>query len=519
MLFNSYEFIFLFVPIVAAGFFLLSRPLWSAAWLVAASYFFYAWWNPKYVILLLISIWFNYEIGVLIAVRAHQRRMEAAKALLVVGVVVDLALLGYFKYAGFFVENFAALFDRHPTIAIVLPLGISFFTFTQIAYLVDAFHGKVTQYNRIHYALFVTYFPHLIAGPILHHNEMISQFERKETYRFSYENLAVGLTIFFIGLFKKVILADGIAPHADLVFDAAAANAKLSFLEAWSGSICYALQLYFDFSGYCDMAIGLSRVFGIALPLNFNSPYKAVNIIEFWRRWHMTLSRFLRDYLYVPLGGSRKGPSRRYVNLMLTMLLGGLWHGAGWTFVVWGALHGAYLVVNHGWQALRRMMGQDPSRPLSMPMRLTCVSGTFAAVTFAWAFFRAKDLPAALTMASGMLGYNGLGLSEDLLKDFGTAGTWLAANGFANLAAIDNHVIEAGTFWWLAALLFIVWAAPNTQQVMNSFEPAMESAKSSPRASWLVWRPTPFAAAAVCVIAVIALANLSKYSAFLYFQF
>jgi len=522
VLFNSYGFIFLFVPIVAVGFFLFARigTQWAATWLVAASYFFYAYWNPKYLILLLISIAINYEIGTAIAKRVADGRRATARTILVWGIVFDLALLGYFKYAGFFVENFAWLVDRHPTIAITLPLGISFFTFTQLAFLVDAFHGKVTRYNRIHYGLFVSYFPHLIAGPILHHHEMLPQFERKETYRFSYENMAVGGTIFFIGLFKKVILADGISVHVDPVFDAAAIGLPLSLVEAWGGVLSYALQLYFDFSGYSDMAIGVSRMFGIALPLNFYSPYKAASIIEFWQRWHMTLSRFLRDYLYIPLGGNRKGPSRRYVNLMLTMLLGGLWHGAGWTFVVWGGLHGAYLIVNHAWRALRVKLGQDPRQPLSAPWKAASVLVTFFCVTVAWAFFRAKDLPAAEAMIAGMFGRNGIGLSQSLLRDFGGAGEWLVAHGFGAPGVVDNFLVNSSTFAWVAVLMLVTWIAPNTHQLMNRYERVTNVPDiAGDRPPRFVWNPTMAAAALTCVIALAAIVNLNARSAFLYFQF
>jgi len=364
VLFNSHEFIFVFVPVALAGFFLIARlgARLAAAWLCLASLFFYGWWNPRYVALLVASTALNYVVGRAIGFRVAHGRAREARRILIGGIAIDLVVLGYFKYAGFFVQTANDVLHTDVVVSIVLPLGISFFTFTQISFLVDAYRGRVPRYDPVHYALFVTYFPHLIAGPILHHGEMIPQFERPSTYRFAYENISVGLTIFFIGLFKKVVLADGIGAQVAPIFDAPAAGVQLTFLEAWVGALCFAFQLYFDFSGYSDMAIGVSRLFGITLPLNFHSPYKAANIREFWRRWHMTLSRFLRDYLYIPLGGSRVAVPRRYVNIMITMLLGGLWHGAGWTFVVWGGLHGIYLVVNHAWQALRRRLGQDRPR-------------------------------------------------------------------------------------------------------------------------------------------------------------
>lgn len=296
-------------------------------WLTFTSLVFYGWWNPVYVLLIVASMLFNFWLGrrMGLAVRAG----GSAGLWLFWGITANLLLLGYFKYANFFVSNLDVVFGTGWTIGkIVLPLGISFFTFTQIAYLVDVRRGVVCEYDLGDFLLFITFFPHLIAGPIIHHSEMMPQFAEPKTFRFQWENLAVGLAIFSMGLFKKVVIADGLSRHAVKVFDAAAAGQPLYAADAWAGVFSYAFQIYFDFSGYSDMAIALARMFGITLPLNFNSPYKAVNIIEFWRRWHMTLSRFLRDYLYIPLGGNRRGTGRRYLNLILTMVLGGLWHGA-----------------------------------------------------------------------------------------------------------------------------------------------------------------------------------------------
>ncbi len=289
--------------------------------------------------------------------RARQVGNSSTRALLFVAVAANLAALAYFKYADFFLRTAVNLTGADiPLLGVVLPLGISFFTFTQIAYLVDVHAGKVIERNPIHYGLFVTYFPHLIAGPVLHHAEMMPQFRLAEIYRPYLRNFAIGLTFLCLGLAKKVLVADSVAPLANAVFGLGP-EVELAASAAWLGVIAYTLQIYFDFSGYSDMAVGLSLLFGVRLPYNFNSPYQAWNITEFWRRWHMTLSRFLRDYLYVPLGGNRLGRTRRYVNLMVTMLLGGLWHGASWTFVVWGGLHGAYLVVNHAWQWLKEKSG------------------------------------------------------------------------------------------------------------------------------------------------------------------
>src|SRR5581483_10539599 len=355
MLFNSYTFIFGLLPIAIGGFFLLavySRRM-AAFWLFAISLVFYGWWNPIYVGLLLASIVFNYATGMILAERIQAGESRGAEAILVLGVTVNLLLLGYFKYANFFVNNVNAVTHLHLRLSeITLPLGISFFTFTQLAFLIDCYAGDVREYNFIHYGLFVTYFPHLIAGPIIHHKEMMPQFDDPATYRPTSESVSIGLTVFFIGLFKKVIFADGVAPHADALFRTVAGGVTPSFLECWAGMLAYALQIYFDFSGYSDMAIGLSRIFGIRLPLNFDSPYKASNIIDFWQRWHITLSRFLRDYyIYSALSTPRRGRARQYANLISTMFLVGLWHGANWTFLIWGTLHGIYLAVNRTGQA------------------------------------------------------------------------------------------------------------------------------------------------------------------------
>src|SRR5260370_26203987 len=345
MLFNSYQFIFLFLPIAIIGYFALGRlgNLAPVIWLALASLVFYSASNWQFVPLLLASVAFNYVIGLFLI--SKRLRAVARLAVLTVGVAGDLVVLGYFKYAGFLAANLNAIFSTGLTVEILLPVGISFYTFTQIAFLVDAYRRNVARYALPHFALFVSYFPHLIAGPILHHKDMIPQFERAEAKRPDAHLILCGLIFFAAGLFKKTCLADGIQPLVSLAFG----PGTPSFDQAWIGALAYTFQLYFDFSGYSDMAIGISLMFGIFLPLNFNSPYKAMSIIDFWRRWHMTLSQFLRDYLYIPLGGNRHGRILRYVNLMITMVLGGLWHGAAWTFVAWGALHGAYLCINHAW--------------------------------------------------------------------------------------------------------------------------------------------------------------------------
>ena len=493
MLFNSYEFLFGFLPVVLIVYFALGRRVAALApigFLAAASLFFYGWWDPRYVALLAGSILFNYAVGRRLAARP-------GRALLRTGIAGDLIVLGTFKYADFFAANVNAVSGLAlPLPHLVLPLGISFFTFTQIAYLVDVHRGQAREYRFANYALFVTFFPHLLAGPVLHHAEIMPQFAPRETFRFQAENLAVGLTIFAVGLFKKVILADGLAEFAVPVFDAAKSGEKLTFLAAWAGVLAYTFQLYFDFSGYSDMAIGLARMFGIVFPANFNSPYKATSIIDFWRRWHMTLSRFLRDYLYIPLGGGRHGSARRYANLMITMLLGGLWHGAGWTYVIWGGLHGVFLVVNHVWRGARaRYLGavRLPAGVAEWPARLL----TFAAVVVAWVFFRADSLAAARAIFEGMAGLNGITKS-------------------------DPHYFGVGELRWIVTMFMIVWALPNVQQLLHRHRPALETYPgevSPPRWARLTWRPTRSWAWLTAALIATAVINLTRVSEFLYYQF
>lgn len=510
MLFNSYAFIFGYLPVTFAGFFLLARinRHFAALWLVTASLFFYGWWNPVFVLLVLASITVNYAFGCAIGY-ARKLSNHQAKRVLAVSVITNLSLLGYFKYANFFLTNLSHLTGTELAVVdIVLPLGISFFTFTQIAFLVDVYRGIAREYNFIHYVLFVTYFPHLIAGPVLHHKQMMPQFEAADTYRANLENINVGLTIFIIGLAKKVLLADQFAMYSNPVFDVVEQGGDLKLIEAWIGALAYTLQLYFDFSGYSDMAIGLSRMFNVKLPLNFDSPYKAPNIIQFWRRWHMTLSTFLRDYLYVPLGGGRRGVPRRFANLMVTMLLGGLWHGAGWTFVLWGGLHGMFLCINHGWQ---RLIGIDERS--SGWRTVVGVSLTFIAVVIAWVPFRATDLDAALRMWAGMFGGNGISLPSGLESRLPT---WLASIfTFEELVPFATLSVKEIAIMFPIGLA-IIWLLPNTQQWMEKYQPAWDTVRAPSK--WM-WKPSRKYGVLLGVILAISLIMLKRQSEFLYFQF
>jgi D-alanyl-lipoteichoic acid acyltransferase DltB (MBOAT superfamily) len=478
MLFNSYPFILLFLPVVLAGYFWLGRRsnLTPVIWLAAASLAFYAIGNWQFVALLLLSIAFNYGVGhLLIVAKLGPSQRKAALAL---GVAGDLLVLGIFKYAGFAADNINTLLGTHFAVHILLPVGISFYTFTQIAFLVDAYRGQVARYALPHYALFVTYFPHLIAGPILHHKDMIPQFEREESKHPDAHLVLCGIIIFAIGLFKKTCLADGIQPLVALAFDARAP----SFDQAWCGVLAYTFQLYFDFSGYSDMAIGISLMFGIFLPVNFNSPYKATSIVEFWRCWHMTLSQFLRDYLYIPLGGNRHGRVLRYVNLMITMLLGGLWHGAAWTFVAWGALHGVYLCINHAWSNF------GPKAPPRFA-RLAEIAGlilTFLAVVITWVFFRPPDMATALSVLSKMADPGNVALGR----------------------------VEMFYALFVAIYAALAWFAPNTQEIMG-YDHKNRIVGENLRAQ----RMRPLFLYATAAVLAFGILGIQQHSEFIYFRF
>ncbi|HEX4241913.1 MAG TPA: MBOAT family protein [Steroidobacteraceae bacterium] len=493
MLFTTGIFLFGYLPITLAGFFACARLFGrgtAAAWLGLASLFFYGYWLPVYTWLLVASIAANYAFGGLIL----RRRDGARRAWLVVAITANLSVLAYFKYANFFLQSVNDVAGTHfPLLGIILPLGISFFTFTQIAYLADVHAGKAVERNPIHYLLFVTYFPHLIAGPVLHHSEMMPQFRQPENYRPRSECFVVGLAFLTLGLAKKILIADSLAPFANDAFDHA--GPAIATGHAWLGVSAYAFQLYFDFSGYSDMAVGLSLLIGVQLPYNFDSPYKAHNIIDFWRRWHMTLSRFLRDYLYFALGGNRKGRVRRYVNLMITMLLGGLWHGASWTFVIWGGLHGLYLIVNHAWQSARGRAAlawagwgsafeSGLARGLGAALTLLCV-------LVAWVFFRAKTVEAAFHMVGSMFGHEGGG----------------------RLSGTDWHLLP-----WIAGLTVMVLIFPNTQQwVASQVRDRLPALRA--RGTGLEWMAF---AAGVEVTAIVMLALIAARRAsteFIYFNF
>ncbi|WNK01316.1 MBOAT family protein [Thalassospiraceae bacterium LMO-JJ14] len=509
MLFNSYTFLFAFLPLTLLGFAVLANIGNARAvmlWLLAMSLVFYAWWNPVYLILLIGSVVVNHGLGRILA--QGTRAGVANKPVLIAGIALNLGLIGWFKYLGFFAGIADAVSGAgFGPVEVALPLAISFFTFQQIAYLVDCHKGIAGEGDFFKYALFVTFFPQLIAGPIVHHSEVMGQYERAFSKSLSSRHAAIGLTLIAAGLFKKVVIADHLALYASPVFADADAGMSLGFARAWSGTLAYTLQIYFDFSGYSDMAVGLARLFGVRLPVNFFSPYRTTSIIEFWRRWHMTLSRFLRDYLYVPLGGSRKGAPRRYVNLMVTMLLGGLWHGAGWTFVVWGGLHGLFLIINHGWRHIRKRFGWQGQ---GTAYRLVAWAVTFFAVALAWVFFRAETFGGAMIMLHGMAGLN------DLLPALGIV------DG-AVIADQDVNFQTARRAWrWIAVALVIAVAMPNIYQLMRRYRPALGvpdkrfKLPGGIRPEWRLTMPWAFGSA---VLALVAFLMLTQVSEFLYFRF
>jgi D-alanyl-lipoteichoic acid acyltransferase DltB (MBOAT superfamily) len=402
MLFNSPEYIFLFLPFTVLVYFLLARQGsgYRSFWLVSASLFFYGYWNPVYLWIIIGSVLFNFIIA---------RQLGGAKNLrktmsLTLGIVANLGLLGFFKYTNFLVENLNPLFEsKIPRVDIVLPLAISFFTFQQIAYLVDSSKSQVKHHSLLEYSLFVTFFPQLIAGPIVHHREMMPQFADESRRWVNWQNICAGIIVFSIGLFKKVVIADSFAVWADAGFDS---DVTLSMTEAWAATLSYTFQLYFDFSGYCDMAIGAALLFNIHIPMNFNSPYKALNIQDFWRRWHVTLSRFLRDYIYVPLGGNQVRVPLIYTNLLITFLVGGLWHGAGWNFIIWGALNGIAIVLHRIWFEAGLRMN-----------RFAAWGCTFLFTCFAWVFFRSSDIETALGITRSLIDIDSLTLSQPFLDE------------------------------------------------------------------------------------------------------
>ncbi len=520
MLFHSPYFLFAFLPVTLLGFFAMgrfgSRSI-ALVWLTCASLFFYAFWNPAYLWLLGASIIANFLIGTHLSSHTGNRKL-----ILILGIAANLVLLAYFKYAHFFLETANMVLGTGLTFhTIVLPLGISFITFEQIAWLVETYRGDVLKTTFVHYCAFITNFTKLIAGPIIRPHELLPQMKSKRIGHVRAEDLSIGLTIFMIGLFKKVVLADTVALFASPVFAAAAQGTAVAMPEAWGALLAYALQIYFDFSGYTDMAIGLARMMGFVLPLNFDAPYKSLSIIDFWRRWHMSLSRFIRDYVYIPLGGSRRGKVRQWINLFIIMVLVGLWHGAGWTFVVWGALHGIFMIINHWWRFLQAVVGwaEEKSRWWS---RGAAWFITFFSVLIAWVFFRSETMGTAFRMIRSLFGMNGLSLPGILQKHLGMLSEYGVRFDLQNLLILTpGQWVQGGK--WILVLLVIALFFPTTQQFMRHTGPALDAKPATGRnlLNRIAWHPTKrwalFLAGLTCVTVIFLM--LSEQSEFLYFQF
>jgi D-alanyl-lipoteichoic acid acyltransferase DltB (MBOAT superfamily) len=495
MLFNTFEFLFFFLPLTIAGLFVFGRAgnnRLAVFFLACASLLFYGWANPASLGLILTSIVVNYLLWLGLGT-THEANTFLRKLLLGGGITFNLGLLGYYKYADFFLANLAAVSGTtHLSGTVVQPLAISFFTFQQIAFLVDSYRGETREQSLLHYVLFVSFFPQLVAGPIVRHHETMPQYINRFFPRIRAEHVSIGLTLVCLGLFKKVVLADSVALSVGPAFQAAEQGAVLNFFDAWAASLAYTFQLYFDFSGYTDMALGIARIFGIYLPINFNSPYKAANMIEFWKRWHISLSRFLRDYLYIPLGGNRKGRARRYLNILVTMLLCGLWHGANWTFVAWGALHGLLLVVNHAWRAVKETLGITIDRWWS---RVLAQVITFMAVAAAWVIFRAESLNGAFNILYAMTGLNGFTVHAD----------------FTSFALVKL----------LLGLSVIVFLLPNTIEIVDPKGYNLDETRTSAPKFFqrLQWQPNLIWMAFTAVCALSAVYNLSEVREFIYSGF
>jgi D-alanyl-lipoteichoic acid acyltransferase DltB (MBOAT superfamily) len=540
MLFNSFIFLTLFLPIAltlyyAAG---ARSPRLAALWLCLASLVFYGAWAPAFVALLIASIAFNYAMSRAILTAAPNSSW--GRLWLAAAICVDIGVLVRYKYlsatAGALVQWFGlsphgGLVHALPPVA--LPLGVSFFTFTQIGYLLDCRARIVKRPDALGFLQFVTFFPHLIAGPILHHKEMMTQFAQGETYRLRAENISIGATVFAMGLAKKLLLADPIARYADAGF---AAPASLDGWAAWSAALAYALQLYFDFSGYSDMAVGLAKLFGVRFPLNFNSPFKAASIIDFWQRWHMTLTRYLSAYLYYPISMRiQRARARRglavgraaqaspsgfaatvAVPTLYTMGLAGIWHGAGLQYLIYGLLHASYLIVNHAWRTFgaRRRASEasegnvrEPSA-LAMRMRhLASVATTFLAALVAFVFFRANGVGDAWAMLQAMTGLHGF-------ASLAWPHPGAVPDGLAWLRLVLGRVMPAP---YLACLLAIAWFAPNSHELMGRFSPALE--RAAPASTRLRWSPSWRWSAAVIAVLLVCAAQLHDEVRFLYFQF
>jgi alginate O-acetyltransferase complex protein AlgI len=510
MFFDSTAFLFVYLPVTICIYYLIGRfqgGRTQMAFLALASLVFCGWWSLDLLVILICSTIGNFGSALFI----HGSRGTArSRASLAMGIGANLALLGYFKYAGFFVQVINDLTHSGvPAPEIMLPLAISIITVQQIAYLVDVHTHHPAERNLLTYSLFVMFFPQMVAGPIVRHVHMIPQYKGSSRKRFDLDQFGLGITIFTLGLFKKVWLADTAEKIARPVFDEVAITHSVSFFEAWFGSLAYSFQIYFEFSGYADMAIGLGLMFGICLPIGFLSPYKATSIIDFWQRWNMTLSRFLRDYLYIPLGGNRVGTPRRYINILATMIIGGLWFGAGWTFIVWGILHGILLCLNHFWRWLR----PEPRKVTIVNITLARLL-TFLAVTITWVFFRAEDLPTSLSMLCAMSGFGDISFPLILRPYFGSFAGTLEGLGIAFSGMAPNGLLKDPTAMLtsLTVMAVIIWWTPSTAHLLRSRDQNLPSLVKDEPGRTINWRPSIAWGLATGMILAVCFLGLSRIS-------
>jgi alginate O-acetyltransferase complex protein AlgI len=498
MSFNSYSFLLLFLPITLLFFYLASQikgNRWSTIWLVGASLIFYGLLDWMLTSLLIGSILTNYTLGMFL--NSGRIKEGGAKKVLCFGIICNLGVLVFFKYFGAYGVANSQVFSSVLESNFVIPIALSFFTFQQIVYLIEIERGSLGEIKLLNYFLYITFFPQLLNGPIIRPNEFFPQLQDKKFFKVKVDQLAAGLTLISCGLFKKVVLADGIARYSNSAFDAVAQGAVLSLEEAWSGALSFTLQIYFDLSGYSDIAIGLGCMFGLRLPANFESPYKASSLIDFWHRWHMTLSRFFRDYIYIPLGGNRNGALKRSGNIFMIMLVGGIWHGTGASFIVWGGAHGICLMINHFWRELRESLGQSRGSKSILSEMLNRII-TFLTVAVLWIIFRAENLGVAFSMIQSLLGLNSVPDAD-----------------------FNNIKISEDRLWFL---LLIVWFGPNMKEIMSSYfdeakKPDLIEHTLDSKKRWYHWHPNTGWASLTTVLFIMSLLELAKSGRFIYFQF
>lgn len=541
MLFNSYEFLLGFLPATVIGFYYLgmSSRTWAVRWLIFASLVFYALWRPLNVLIIAPSIVINFILArLLLQLNESEDSPRASNAILLLGIAFNVAFLGYFKYTDFIFGTINDVFGANLVLRhIILPLGISFITFQKIAFLIDVQGGRVKSFTFQDYCIFVLFFPQLIAGPIVHYREMMPQFHAVSC-KFDKENFAVGSTLLFFGLFKKVVFADHLAPLITPIYEHATAGGGMSLLPAWMAAVGFTLQIYFDFSGYTDMALGIARFFGIKLPQNFDSPLRASSIIDFWLRWHMTLTRFLTGYIYNPMVlwltrrrlakgqtgfGGHKTTVGAFVSLLMfptivTMLVSGLWHGAGYGFVFWGMLHGLFLTINHAWRATAARVWPDRQSYEHFMKPLGAIL-TFVSVSMAMVFFRSPTMASAIDLVKGMIGLHGILLPQAFIDHLGPLTRALHSIGVGGEPlAIDF----ANAAKWILISMIVALACPNTLQILARYEPALGVKKQSAKVAFgrsLEWSTSLPWAIAMSVIAAFGMFSLSGPSEFLYWQF